>query len=476
MKTGETAAAIRDLQMLLDFGTITGLPDGQLLERFLASRDGAAFEALVVRHGPMVWGVCLRALGNHHDAQDAFQATFLVLARRAGAVVPRDMVANWLFGVACRTALKAKGTRARRQMRERTVTEMPDPGATPRPPDDRLPLLDLELARLPQKYRIPIVLCDLEGATQEDAARRVGCPVGTLSGRLWRARAMLAERLTRRGLSLSVGALAIQRAGDASGATMPAALVRSSATAAVEFSIKRAASGLVTAGVASLAEGVLKAMLLSKLKVVALAVLAVACLSGGLFVSSLPARERGSVRHAEKSPEIQPAARAEDALRGRWQATRFMIDGKPDPAEAVEKTELLIDDTSYSFAQLPPYGPRGLGSGVGRVRVDTSKVPHEIDLTPTSGVYKGLTQRGIFQVDGDTLKLCYGMPTKARPAEFATRPNSGTYLAEFRRVTAQTSPHRDDRSAKKAQGDLPEGDRDPKIKPPGLGSSGLTQR
>ena len=137
---------------------------------------------------------------------------------------------------------------------------------------------------------------------------------------------------------------------------------------------------------------------------------------------------------------IQPPAQANPTFHGRWQATRFLIDGKPDPADAVEKTELLIDDDSYRFAQVPPHGPRGLGGGIGTVRVDASRVPHEINLTPTSGVYKGLTQKGIFEVEGDTLKLCYGMPTVARPAEFATRPNSGIYLAEFRRVAGGNRP------------------------------------
>ena len=144
---------------------------------------------------------------------------------------------------------------------------------------------------------------------------------------------------------------------------------------------------------------------------------------------------------------IHAPPEAAQGIRGRWQATRFQIDGKPDPAEAVEKTELLIDDTSYRFAQVPPHGPRGLGSGVGTVRTDTTKVPHEIDLTPTTGVYKGLTQEGIFVVDGDTLKLCYGMPTKARPATFASGPNSGIYLAEFRRVAGSDRPAEDPAAA-----------------------------
>ena len=155
-----------------------------------ASKDEAAFEALVRRHGPMVLGVCRRVLRNHHDAEDAFQATFLVLVRKAASIVPREMVANWLYGVAYRTALKARSMIARQRVRERQVTEMPEPEAA-EPDDcwrDLQPLLDQELSRLPDKYRVPIVLCDLEGKTGKEAARQLGWPEGTVASRLARGR------------------------------------------------------------------------------------------------------------------------------------------------------------------------------------------------------------------------------------------------------------------------------------------------
>src|SRR5262245_12931183 len=143
--------------------------DGQLLESYVRSREEAAFAALVARHGPMVWGVCRRMLANAHDAEDAFQATFLVLVRRAASVVPREMVANFLYGVAHQTALKARATSARRGAREKQVTAMPEPALEqPDAPDDLGPLLDQELSRLPDKYRAVIVLCDLEGKTRKE--------------------------------------------------------------------------------------------------------------------------------------------------------------------------------------------------------------------------------------------------------------------------------------------------------------------
>src|SRR6516162_1970091 len=137
-------------------GDLTG---GQLLECFVSRRDEAAVAAIVQRHGPMVWGVCRRVLGNHHDAEDAFQATWLVLVRKAPSILPREMVANWLYGVANQTALKARGMTAKRQAREKQVNEMSEPEA-PTEADlahELQPLLDQELSKLPDKYRIAIV-------------------------------------------------------------------------------------------------------------------------------------------------------------------------------------------------------------------------------------------------------------------------------------------------------------------------------
>ena len=187
-------------------GVIGGLSDGQLLDRFVERREGAVFEAIVRRHGPMVWGVCRRVLRDHHDAEDAFQATFLVLARKAASVMPREKLGNWLYGVAYQTAMKARAMRAKRRGREGQVPDMPEPMAAPDDLRDELAeSLDRELSRLPEKYRIPIVLCDLEGRTHKEAASQLGWPIGTVSSRLSRARSMLAKRLSRRGLSLSAG-------------------------------------------------------------------------------------------------------------------------------------------------------------------------------------------------------------------------------------------------------------------------------
>jgi len=176
------------------------LTDGQLLTDYVSGVDEASLAALVHRHGPMVWGVCRRVLRNYHDAEDAFQATFLVLVRKAASIESRELLANWLYGVAHQTALKARATAAKRNEREKQMTEMPEPAVADQGIwRDLQPLLDEELSRLPGMYRVVIVLCDLEGKARKEVARQLNCPEGTVAGRLARARAMLAKRLSRRG-------------------------------------------------------------------------------------------------------------------------------------------------------------------------------------------------------------------------------------------------------------------------------------
>src|SRR5262245_53192677 len=215
-------------------------PDAELLARFVDDRDGEAFARLVRRHGPMVLGVCRRILRNGADADDAFQATFLVLARRAGAVRPRSLLANWLYGVAYRTALEARRAAAVRRIKERRAAEMRTVSSAPNMPADLREVLDRELAGLPDMYRAAVVLCDLEGLSRSAAALHLGWTEGTLSGRLARARSLLARRLARQGLALPAGGVA--------------ALVGNSATAAVPVTLAEATTRigvLVAAGEAA---------------------------------------------------------------------------------------------------------------------------------------------------------------------------------------------------------------------------------
>jgi RNA polymerase sigma factor (sigma-70 family) len=287
-----------------------GLTDGQLLGEFLRARDEAAFAALVRRHGPMVLGVCRRVVGDAHAAEDAFQATFLVLARRAQAVRPRDRLGGWLYGVAYRTALKARSALARRRAKEKPVDPILHPAAPP--PDswaDVGPVLDAELARLPDRLRLPVVLCDLEGRPQREAARQLGLPPATLANRLAAARRQLAARLTARGVTLSGGALAAVVSANAAMAVPPGLAAQA----------VRVALGAVPAHIAHLSEGVIRMMLLTKLKAAAVTALAVLTVVGGVGVGTLPA-----ARADDKPADPKPAAPAKPALGPRLGDREFL--------------------------------------------------------------------------------------------------------------------------------------------------------
>ena len=241
------------LRMLFDAGTATGLTDGQLLERF-ATRGGdaaePAFAALVDRHGPMVWRVCRSILGDDHEAEDAFQATFLILVRRAGSLWVRDSLGPWLHRVASHAAIRARVRASRRRAAEREATAMATRSRSAEVGEDLTGLIHAEIDRLPDRFRMPVVLCDVEGRTYEEAARHLRCPVGTIKSRLARGRERLRGRLARRGLA----------AAGLRPEAMPAAptsLVQDTIRAAMAFA---AGKGGVPASVASLSRGITRDM------------------------------------------------------------------------------------------------------------------------------------------------------------------------------------------------------------------------
>jgi RNA polymerase sigma factor (sigma-70 family) len=351
MATSQMTRLIQQLRRAALLRDGVGLTDGQLLQSFLARHDEAAFEILVHRHGAMVLGVCRRVLRNADDAEDAFQATFLVLVRKAATLVARDTIGNWLYSVAYHTALKARAAACRRRAKER---EMPRPTALAESLwRDVLPLLDQELHRLPNKYREPIVLCDLEGKSRKEAARQLGWPEGTVAGRLARARAMLAERLARQGVTLSATALATALAHSAEAAAVPMPLVVSTSKAATALAAgQAAAAGVVSASVAALMEGVLQAMFLTKLKTVMAVLLTVSIVGtgvGALTIRTLATDTPTSQRQEEpvptpsteeKAAEPPPAPTEKGRLHGRFTAADT---GKP---VAGAKVKVLIEGAS----------------------------------------------------------------------------------------------------------------------------------
>ncbi len=278
MSVGHPGSVLGQIRSLFGGGSLAGLGERQLLERFVVDRDEAAFEALLARHGPMVLGVCRRALDDPGDVEDAFQATFLVLIRKAGGLRDGDRLANWLYGVAHRVATRARSDAHRRRSRERPGGE--EVAVASEPVEDRIELravLDDELTRLPDRLRAAVVLCDLEGLPQEEAARRLGCPVGTIKSRLSRARDRLRGRLLRRGVAPSSLLAASFLDPARCSAAVPNSLQASTLLAATRF----AAGAAAPAPAAALMESVARSMMMAKLKVATTAILALTLATAG---------------------------------------------------------------------------------------------------------------------------------------------------------------------------------------------------
>jgi RNA polymerase sigma factor (sigma-70 family) len=305
---GRFGPALRHIHTLFRVGTAAGLTDGQLLERF-AARGGeaaeSAFAALLERHGPMVLRVCRRVLADPHEAEDAFQATFLVLVRKAGAIRDRDSVAPWLHGVALRVASHARAAAIRRRDRERRAAAMATPPAGDAPRHDLAAVLHEEVDRLPGRYRAAVVLCYLEGRTCEEAARQLRWPVGTVKSRLARARDRLRSRLARRGLAPTAGVLAGTLAAEAAPEAVPPALELLTISAAMRLAAGPAAAGTISAPVAALFTGVLKAMFLTKLKVAATGVVALAIVAVGAGVLAQGPGPAGSGPDPDRLREVE---------------------------------------------------------------------------------------------------------------------------------------------------------------------------
>jgi RNA polymerase sigma factor (sigma-70 family) len=314
---GPAEGALRQLGMLFSMGRAGELSDTQLLERF-ASRHGeaaeAAFAALVQRHGPMVWGVCRRVLRDPHEAEDAFQATFLVLVKKAGSIRVEDSLGRWLYGVSYRVASRARAATARRRAREGLTGE--EPATNPGNDGDRLDLvavLDEELNRLPEKYRAPLVLCHLEGLSRETAAGRLGRPVGTIRGQLTRARVLLKQRLVRRGLVAPAGmslTVLYPRA-------TPAALIDATARVAMGLASGKGTSpGAISSSVAVLMRGEMMPMAMIKIQVAGILLLA-----SGAVVAGASAWDAG-----HPSPGDVPSVSSAKA-----QGVKADTQGEPDP-------------------------------------------------------------------------------------------------------------------------------------------------
>jgi zinc protease len=318
MGSGLEASVTSSVQRLFSKGegTVAGLSDAQLLERFITRGDGAAFQMIVERHGALVLGVCRRVLANTHDVEDAFQATFLVLVKNGRSIQDRNVLATWLHGVARRIALRAKVNSLRRRSRELSRAEdtrVDSQNADAIDANELRTQIDDELDRLPSRYRTPVVLCDLEGQSHEDAAAQLGCPVGTVKSRLSRGRARLRSRLVRRGIAPSAAIFASTTGTDAA---VPINLVNQTKSLAVAFA--KMGSGVLPAEVASLMKGVSKTMVFVKLRVATMALLGVSLAGAGTLAMIHTAKgrlARGSVVALEGSSHTASADPAQSVTK-----------------------------------------------------------------------------------------------------------------------------------------------------------------
>jgi RNA polymerase sigma factor (sigma-70 family) len=305
MSEGQRSTLLAYLRRLCGPTALDG-SDAELLERFAVGRDELAFETLLRRHGPLVYGVCRRVLSDEHAAEDAFQATFLVLVRQAASVSKKASIRSWLYGVALRVALRARQREELRRRREQEIPPRPSIEATLEP--DVRSILDEEIQRLPEKYRLPIILCYLESRTNDEAAQMLNCPRGTIAVRLARARERLRSRLLRRGVTLA--AMTALLSDNALSASVPALLFSQTA--------KTALTGAASHSITTLAEGVLHAMYMTKIKAAAAMVLLLATMGGGVGFYYLKAQAplAPQIKATDKQPEAaKPAKEGKERIK-----------------------------------------------------------------------------------------------------------------------------------------------------------------
>jgi RNA polymerase sigma factor (sigma-70 family) len=431
------------------------LSDGDLLERFLSRREEAAFALLLRRHGPMVLGVCRRVLSHVQDAEDAFQATFLVLARRAAAVEPRERVGPWLYGVAYRTALKARALAARRRKVERAAAR-PAEAAERAHPDDLRPLLDQCLSRLPERYRVPLVLCDLQGRARRDVARQLGLAEGTLSSRLARARVLLGRRLRPHGIALSAAGVAAALVGGASAAP-PASLT--TATVAAAISLVAGQAAVVPPQILMLTEGVMRAMTMTRWKIATVVLLSLALMGvgGGLLTHRALADRPGRAADAgkgdaktkdakeEKGASVVAVIRSVDA--GKHTLTATVGDKK----DAQEKTYELAKDVRVMLNDGRTKGDKGKEGKLADLVPDTTV---ELQLAPGGKVVNAVTVRPWTQY-GSVLGVDAGKRTITVTSKGKDGPVETTFtLAEGARVLLNDGRTKGSKDQEMKLGDL----------------------
>jgi RND family efflux transporter MFP subunit len=392
----------QQLHKMVGWSPAAHLCDGELVERFVVRRDEAAFEELMARHGPMVLNVCRHFLRDPNDADDAFQATFLVLVRRAASIGMRDRLANWLYGVAYRVAFRSRAQITRRQTHEKQglAVEGTEP-CRREPQEDLLPLVHAEVDRLPERYRAVIVLCCLEGQSQEHAAQYLGCTPGAVKGRLERGREVLRKRLVRRGIVLS--AAATGTIFPAHVEAVPPALAASTGKAASLIG-QATAADVISAQVIALMEGVLKTMLITKLKMAAVLLLVVCALGAGVaafgYRALAAAPADGNVADNPRSAII-PADEPPVASIAQEHKSKH----KDQPAPAGVRKVQVMRPISRKEIEYRNFATR-IGAPIAEVRSEVSGTLAKVLVLDGAAVKKGdvLFELDPRQLEGELLK------------------------------------------------------------------------
>ena len=393
--------------------------DRELVRAFAATRDEAAFAEIVRRHGPMVLAVCRRVLTDAPEADDAFQAVFLVLARRAGAVGRPERLGGWLHGVAVRCARRARSAAAGRRAKEHPMSDVAAPAASDPLWADARPVLDEEIGQLPEKLRAALVLCELEGLGRAEAAERLGVPEGTLSSRLARAKEALRSRLVRRGLALSLVGVGMILTQSRASAAVPVPPPLFDAAVGLAAGVPAAGAGVVSAAAAGLAQTEMTAMLVKKL------VVAVAVAVGVLGSAGLGWYGWSAVRaddKAAKTDKDKAAKSDKDQLQGKWKITSAVVHGRQLPLEravAFVGDSAVFNGDKLKLAQEMTF------------TLDSSKSPKWITLSGGDGKKFA----GVYEVDGDKLTLHYdGQGAKSRPTELEFKRGMTTTHLVLERV------------------------------------------
>jgi RNA polymerase sigma factor (sigma-70 family) len=449
MAESQGSVLLRQIRKVLSVQRNQGLMDHQLLEQFIADADESAFAALAQRHAAMVLGVCRSVLHHQQDAEDVFQAVFLVLARKACSIRERQAVSSWLFGVAYRLALKARARSPRRRECELSESDrLPAPTSEDAGSCELRAILHEELHRLPDKYRAPLLLCYWEGRTRDQAAKQLGLTKDVVKKRLECGRNLLRGRLSGRGFVLSAAVFATLFARNEADAVSLSLLTNKAVKAALIFAKGKGVCSAATATTAvAIAKGAIRTMQLTKWAVIGVLTILAGGLMGGLGMTtsylwegrqldspstndSIGPRLAARDQKQSKQDKEQAKMKAElDRLQGTWNIVDLEVDGTKMADGNLKAANVVVQgDTFTSISMGATYK--------GAMKLDLTSAPKKLDIVFNEGPEKGNTALAIYELDGDTWRICLTVTSTVRPTAFVTNAGSGHALETLKREPA----------------------------------------